>query len=237
MKTIVMIPTYNEKENIKKLIDKILRLNVKDLEVLVVDDNSPDGTWNIVENITKTNKKVHLLLRKTQKGRGSAGKDGFKKALELKADYIVEMDADLSHNPKYIPSMLEKIKECDVVLGSRAIKGGTEKGRPFYRTSITKLANIYIRMLLGLNIRDCNSGYRCFRRKVLEKIVDRLYSKDPAIVQEVLFKSHINGFKICEIPIMFEERYQGKSKIKTKAIINAYFNILKLKINHILGRL
>ena len=126
MKTFVMIPTYNEKENIKILIDKILKLNIKNLEIVVADDNSPDGTWRIVKEISGKNKKVHLLLRTKDKGRGYAGKDGFIYCLKHGSDVVVEMDADLSHDPKYIPLMLKELKNADLILGSRRIEGGNE---------------------------------------------------------------------------------------------------------------
>jgi len=238
MKTLVMIPTYNEKENIKNLIDKILGLKIKNLHVVVVDDNSPDGTWKIVKDISKKNKNVHLLLRTKDKGRGAAGRDGFIYCLKHGADIIVEMDADLSHDPKYVPTMIEELKNVDLVLGSRRVQGSKEIGRGFIRRSITHIANLYIRLLLGLRVKDCNSGYRCFKRIVLERIdVQKLESKGPAIVQEVLFKAHLKGFKIKEIPITFVNRTKGKSKLGIPQLAAGYFMVLKLKVQHLLGLL
>jgi len=236
MKTFIMIPTYNEKENIANLINEILKLNIKDLHIVVVDDYSPDGTWKIIEQISKNKKNVHLLLRKTKRGRGYAGKDGFIYCLKNKADIIIEMDADFSHNPKYIPLMLKEIKNYDIVLGSRRVKGAQEVGRSFIRKTITYLANLYIRLMLGLKVKDCNSGFRCFKREVLEKIKpEKIKSKGPAIVQEVLFKAHLKGFKIKEIPITFVNRTKGKSKLSIKQLTAGYFMVLKLKIQHLLG--
>jgi len=235
MKTFVMIPTYNEKENITKLIKDILNLKIKDLEIVVVDDNSPDGTWKIVEDISKKDKRVHLLLRKTDKGRGYAGREGYKYCLEHGADYIIEMDADYSHNPYYIPRLLEKIKEVDLVIGSRRIRGGKEEGRGLVRRLITIFANLYIRIMLGLKVKDCNSGFRCFRRKVLESInVDKLTSKGPAIVQEALFKTKLKDFKIAEVPIVFKNRELGKSKLGFKQLAAGYWMVLRFKVMHIL---
>src|SRR3989338_1076727 len=168
MKPFVMIPTYNESENIAVLIDKILGLKIKNMNIVVADDNSPDGTWKIVEEISKKNKNVHLLLRKTDKGRGSAGKDGFIYCLKHGADIVIEMDADMSHDPKYIPLMIDELKNADLILGSRRVEGAEEVGRSSIRRIITFLANLYIRIILGLKARDCNSGFRCFKRKVLE---------------------------------------------------------------------
>ena len=231
-----MIPTYNEKENIKNLIDNIMRLKISNLHIAVVDDNSPDGTWKIVQEISKKNKNVHLLLRKKDKGRGYAGRDGFIYCLKKGADVVVEMDADMSHNPKYIPKMIEELKNADLVLGSRRVEGAHEVGRSFIRRIITFLANLYIRIILGLKVKDCNSGFRCFKREVLEGIKpEKLESKGPAIVQEVLFKAHLKGFKIKEIPITFIDRVKGRSKLGIPQLVAGYFMVLKLKIQHIFG--
>lgn len=238
MKTFVMIPTYNESENIRILIDKILGLKINDLNIVVVDDNSPDGTAGIIKKISKRNKNVHLLLRKKDKGRGYAGRDGFIYCLKHGADAIVEMDADMSHDPKYIPKMIEELKNADLILGSRRVEGAEEIGRSFARRIITYLANLYIKVVLGLKVRDCNSGFRCFKRKVLEKInVEKLESKGPAIVQEVLFKAHLKGFKIKEIPITFVNRTKGRSKLGMPQLIAGYFMVLRLKMLSIIGRI
>lgn len=233
-----MIPTYNEKENIKILIDKILKLKIKNLNIVVVDDNSPDGTWKIVQGISKNKKNVHLLLRKRDKGRGSAGRDGFIYCLKNGADGIVEMDADMSHDPKYIPLMIKELKNADLVLGSRMAEGGKEIGRNYIRRLMTSFANFYIRLMLGLKVKDCNAGFRCFRREVLEKIkLEKLQSKGPAIIQEVLFKAHLKGFKIKEIPITFVDRIQGNSKLGFPQLADGYFKILKLKILSMVGKI
>ena len=238
MKIFVMIPTYNEKENIANLINKILKLGIKGLHVVVVDDNSPDGTWKIVQNISRTKKNIHLVLRKNGKGRGSAGKDGFIYCLKNNAEVIIEMDADLSHDPKYIPLMLKELKNADLILGSRRLKGSKEIGRGFFRRFITFGANLYITLMLGIKVKDCNSGYRCFKRKVLEAInLEKLESKGPAIVQEVLFKAHLKGFKIKEIPITFINRAKGKSKLGIKQLAAGYFMVLKLKILKLMGEI
>ena len=236
MKPFVMIPTYNERENIRNLIDKILRLRIKNMHIVVADDNSPDGTWEIVQEISRKNKNVHLLLRKKDKGRGSAGRDGFIYCLKHKADVVVEMDADFSHDPKYIPLMLEELKTADLVLGSRRLEGSKEVGRSWLRKFVTWGANLYIRLMLGLKVKDCNSGFRCFRREVLEKInLQNLKSKGPAIVQEVLFKAHLKGFKIKEIPITFVDRVKGHSKLGIPQLAAGYFMVLRLKFLKLAG--
>ena len=236
MNIYVIIPTYNEKENITNLINEILKLDIKNLHILVVDDFSPDGTWKIVEEISKKKKNVHLLLRKIKRGRGYAGKDAFIYCLKNKADIIIEMDADFSHDPKYIPLMLKEIKNYDLVLGSRRVKGAKEVGRGIIRRIITYLANLYIRLILGLKVKDCNSGFKCFRRDILEEInPKKIESKGPAIIQEVLFKAHLKGFRIKEIPITFVNRKKGKSKLGISQLAAGYFMVLKLKIQHLFG--
>ena len=233
-----MVPTYNEKENIKTLIDEILKLKIKNLHIVVVDDNSPDHTWKIVQEISKKNKNVHLLLRKSDKGRGSAGRDGFIYCLKHGADIIVEMDADMSHNPKYIPVMIKELKNADVILGSRRVKGSKEIGRSRFRRLVTLIANLYITLMLGIRVKDCNSGYRCFKREVLEKIKpEKIESKGPSIVQEVLFKAHLNRFRIKEIPITFINRTKGKSKLGLKQLAAGYFMVLKLKFMKLIGEI
>lgn len=230
MKTMIMIPTYNEKENIKKLLESILALKIKDMDILVVDDDSPDGTAKIVEEISKKEPGVHLLLRKALKGRGAAGKDGFRYALNHGADYIIEMDADFSHDPKYIPDFLDAVKDCDVVLGSRFVKGGKDVGRGIIRQLISLLGNIYVRKALGIKIHDCSSGYRCFRRKVLETInLDNTVSLGPAVVHEFLYKSILYGFKVKEIPIIFVDRKYEHSKLNFRIIMEGFLMVLILK--------
>jgi len=238
MKIVVTIPTYNEKENIEKLISEIFSLKINNMEILVIDDNSPDGTWKVVQGISKKDKRVHLLLRKTDRGRGRAGREGFIKALEIGADYVFEMDADFSHNPKYLPTMLKEIKSCDVVIGSRLVKGGKDTRDSIIRRQITILANLYIRIILGVGVRDCNSGYRCFTRAALERMrPSEIFSVGPSIVQELLYKAHLSGLKIKEIPIVFEEREVGQSKLGIKQLYKGYTTVLKLKWMHLMKKI
>ena len=238
MKTYVMIPTYNERENIEALIGEIQKLGIKNLHILVVDDNSPDGTALIVKKSAAKNKNVHLLLRMNNRGRGAAGREGFLYCLKNGADVVIEMDGDFSHHPKYIPQMLREIKAYDVVLGSRLVQGGHDIGRGVLRRTITKLANFYITVMLGIRVKDCNSGFRCFRRGILEKIgIEKLESKGPAIVQEMLFKAHLAGARIKEIPIDFINRTKGKSKLGLRELAMGYWMVLRFKVLHLTGRL
>jgi len=230
MKTYVMIPTYNERENIGNLIREILNLKIPDLHVVVVDDNSPDGTSEIVKNLSKEHPEVELLLRTTERGRGSAGIAGFKYALEQGADCVVEMDADFSHHPKYIPSFLEAIQEADMVIGSRFVGGGKDVNRGIVRRVITFLAGVYVRLLLGLRIKDVSSGYRCFKKKVLKAIeLDSMISTGPSIVSELFYRTHLKGFSIKEIPIEFADRTHGQTKLNYIVLIKTLLMVLKFK--------
>lgn len=230
MKIIATVPTYNEAENIVPLIDSLLKTS-RFLDVLVIDDNSPDGTWRIVGGIARKNPRVHLLHRTEEKGRGTAGIAGFKKALELGADLVVEMDADWSHHPRYIRPLLSASKRADVVIGSRLIAGGGETGRNPVRTLITLCANLYIRTILQLPVKDCTSGYRVFRRWVLEKIDwDRVHSTGPAIVQEVLVAARALGARFAEVPITFEERRAGTSTFNSKILLAGLMAQLRLRL-------
>lgn len=227
-----MIPTFNEADNIQSLIGEILKTD-EEVEVLVVDDDSPDGTAILVEKIAKQNSRVHLLLRKEERGRGKAGIAGFLKALELGADYVIEMDGDFSHHPRYIPAFLEAIKRYDVVIGSRMVLGGGEKrGRSFLRCLITKFANYYIRLIFQINIKDCTSGYRCFRREVLETLpLKQMISRGPSIVEEVLYACFLKGFSFKEIPIIFEDRKWGKSNLNFWKLLNTLIMILRFRFS------
>lgn len=229
MKTLVIIPTYNEKENIEGFIKKILEA-VSDVDILVVDDNSPDGTADLVHEIAEKVDNLKLIVRKNKRGRGLAGIVGFKYAVENKFDYVIEMDADFSHNPKYIPVFLKEIENHDLVIGSRIIEAEALDARNFIRRAGTRLAHIYIRLILNINLKDTTSGFRCFRREVLEGIGwGELISCGPSIVEELLYIVYKKGYRIKEIPIIFEERHQGKSKLNFKKIISALVSILKIR--------
>ena len=214
-KVTVMIPTYNERENIGPLIQEILALPINyDVSVLVVDDDSPDGTAGEVKNIGRRDPHVRLLLRKKERGRGLAGIAGFKEALDLGADYVVEMDGDGSHQPVFIPALLDATGRRDLVLGSRFVEGGKDADRPPHRRLVTFLVRHFIRRLFSVPVRDVTSGFRGFRRELLEKIgLDGLVSTGPSVVLEILYKAHRLGFTIEEVPIVFIDRKKGKTKL------------------------
>jgi dolichol-phosphate mannosyltransferase len=225
----VVIPTYNERESIGSLIQEILSLPFE-LNILVVDDNSPDGTGTIVSKLAGGNSRVRLLTRKKRKGRGSAGVDGFKTALEMGADLIIEMDADFSHHPRHIPDLLAMSNSFDVVLGSRFVAGGADRDRGMLRQMVTRLAGLYVRTSLGIKIRDVSSGYRCFRKEVFDKVdLDDTISAGPSIVLEILYKVCLNGFSVKEVPIIFEDRRQGQTKLDIITLLETLVMVLRLR--------
>lgn len=229
-KIIIVIPTYNERDNIEKIISKILGLNNPNISILVVDDNSPDGTGQIVENIKKENAEVSILHRDKKEGLGKAYIAGFKKALSDGADLIFEMDADLSHDPKYIPAMLEASEENDLVLGSRYVKGGGVSNWNFIRRQISRFGNIYARVVLGLPYKDLTGGFKCYRRKVLETIdLDAVNSLGYNFQIETTYEAHRAGFRITEVPIVFVERVEGKSKFNLKIMLEGFLKVLTLR--------
>ncbi len=208
---LAMIPTYNESDNIENLVKDILSLDPS-YGVVVVDDDSPDGTSEIVAEIQKTEPRLHLITRKSNKGRGTAGIEGLLYAAGQDVRFIVEMDADYSHHPRYIPELVAAMEYCDVAIGSRGIEGGRERGRGFHRQAITHCANGFIRLIMGIPVRDCTAGFRCFKRDVLQSIdLQIMVSVGPSIVEEILYACHIRGYKIKEVPILFEDRVKGES--------------------------
>lgn len=224
-----MLPTYNESGNIRSLIEAALK-SADGMEVVVVDDDSPDGTWRIVQEMAERDPRVHLIHRKGVRGRGSAGVAGLRYALDNGAQLVVEMDADWSHHPRYIPEMLEAAQAADVVIGSRLIPGGRDTGRGFGRRWITVAANAYVRLVLGLRVRDCTSGFRVFRRTALERIgLDRMRSNGPAIVQEILMACKRAGCKFGEVPIRFGPRRSGKSTLTAKILLNGLLSVLRFR--------
>jgi dolichol-phosphate mannosyltransferase len=236
-KTLVIIPTYNESENIEKLIREIYIVDAK-IHILVVDDNSPDGTAQLVKRLKKQYNHLYLIEREKKLGLGSAYIAGFKFALNNGYEYIFEMDADYSHDPKEIPVFLEAVKRSDLVIGSRYIKGVNVVNWPLSRLMLSILANKYTHFITGLPLHDSTGGYKCFRRKVLESInLDNIKSGGYSFQIEVNFKTWKKGFDIKEIPIIFIDRTIGKSKMSKKIVREAIMMVWKLKIRSILGLL
>ena len=236
-KTLVVTPTYNEAENIEKFIEQVLSKG-PDIEVLVVDDNSPDGTGSIVERLKAQNPRIHLISRVKKMGLGTAYVEGFRYAIANKFDYIFEMDADFSHNPEEIPNFLKKIESYDLVIGSRYTNGVRVINWPIRRLILSYGANVYTRIITGMPVKDATGGFKCFRRKVLEAIdLDKIHSNGYAFQIEMNFKTWSKGFKLCEHPIIFVERQSGVSKMSKKIVYEAVFMVWKLKYHKIIGKL
>ena len=235
-KSLVVIPTYNEKDNIENITNAVLEVEPS-LNVLIVDDNSPDGTGRIADEMAQQDSRVFVLHRQEKSGLGSAYIAGFKYALEREYEFIFEMDADFSHDPKNLPRFLEKMKEYDLVLGSRYINGVNVVNWPMSRLLLSYCANVYARLITGLPVRDTTGGFKCFRRHVLEQIdLDAVQSDGYSFQIEMTFKAWKKGFTICEIPIIFVDRLAGQSKMSKKIVREAIVMVWKLRIQSLLGR-
>src|SRR5579883_161953 len=233
MEGIVVIPTYNEHHNIAALIKHIFALKLKQshtLKVVVIDDASPDGTAQIVkELIPHYPENLFLIERKNERGRGSAGLKGFLFCLEQQVDYIIEMDADFSHDPEYLTLFLELATYYDVIIGSRFVQGGQSIDRKIYRKVISAIANKIYRLVLGLRLQDISGGFKCYRKEVLMQLnFAKFYSKGYSIGLEMLYRIHLTKANFLEIPIYFKERQKGMSKFSFREIIEALCVTLKL---------
>ncbi|MGA2191996.1 MAG: polyprenol monophosphomannose synthase [Nitrospirota bacterium] len=235
MRALVVIPTYNELTNIRRIVDEVLRISAM-TDVLVVDDNSPDETGKVADELAKLTGRVFVLHRPGKMGLGSAYIEGFRFAIERGYDYVMEMDADYSHDPTEIPNFLKAAEECDVVIGSRYVGGVRILNWPIKRLMLSYSASMYTRMITGLRLLDCTSGYKCFRRKVIESLnLDKIHSDGYSFQIEVNFLCQRKGFRLKEIPIVFTERARGHSKMNKGIVFEALFVVWLLKIKSILG--
>jgi dolichol-phosphate mannosyltransferase len=230
-KILIIIPTYNEADNIEPLIKEIFR-NRNDVDILIIDDNSPDGTAEIVEKLEKTYDVINLIKRSGKMGYGSACQEGFTWALKCKNyKYFITMDADFSHHPKYINDILGGIEEKSIVLGSRYIEGGGVENWGIHRKILSRGANLYSRCILNIPVNDCTSGFRCYRREVIEKIdLNAITSEGYSFLEEMLYICKLQDFSILEVPIVFENRKYGKSKINKMEIFKAIIKVPKLRL-------
>jgi dolichol-phosphate mannosyltransferase len=236
LKAVVVIPTYNEKDNIEKLVHQILAQNTC-LHIIIVDDNSPDGTGGLADILASENDRINVLHRKTKLGLGSAYRDGFRLALDKGADYIIEMDADFSHDPLILAAFLEHIREFDMVVGSRYLHGVSVVNWPIRRLMLSYFANFYTRLVTGLQISDCTSGFKCFRREVIEAIdLDNIKSDGYSFQIEMKYRCIEKGFKIIELPIIFIDRHAGSSKMSRKIVREAILMVWKLRLGSLLRK-
>ena len=230
MKKIVIIPTYNEIENIEGIINAVWE-NVEDMHILIVDDNSPDGTAARVKEMQKDSSQLHLKERPGKMGLGTAYCDGFKYALNEGFDVLMEMDADFSHDPKDIPRFLEEIKDHDLVIGSRYTKGVNVVKWPLSRLILSYGANLYTKVITGMPVQDATGGFKCFRAETLRNIdLDQIKTNGYGFQIEMNFRSWKNGARIKEIPIIFIDRRAGQSKMNKSIIYEAMFLVWKLRL-------
>lgn len=226
-RSLVVIPTYNEVKNVLRISEAVLAQS-PDVQVLVVDDNSPDGTADAVKGMMEGENRLHLKRREKKLGLGTAYIAGFRYGLEKGFDHILTMDCDFSHKPEQLPGLLGKQDVSDMVIGSRYIPGGGIANWPLHRRMLSSFANAYTRTLLRLPIRDCTSGYRSYSRKVLETIdLDSFRSSGYSFLEEMVFRVYRLGFRIAEVPILFEDRLRGTSKIDRSEIFRAAWHVLR----------
>lgn len=236
-KSLVIVPTYNELENLPRLIPVVLSQD-ESINILIVDDGSPDGTGKFVKDEMQKNNRIHLLEREKKMGLGTAYIAGFKYALQNNYDFIFEMDADFSHDPNELKNFLVAIKENDLVLGSRYINGVRVLNWPMARLLLSFFASVYTRIITGMPVKDATGGFKCFRKKVLEAIdLDKVKSNGYSFQIEMTFKAYSKGFKVKEIPIVFIDRVKGKSKMSKKIVREAVTMVWKLRLQHIFGKL
>jgi dolichol-phosphate mannosyltransferase len=230
MRTLVVIPTYNERENLPRLVRAVLAVD-ESLEVLVVDDGSPDGTGEIADELSRKHTRLHVMHREGKMGLGTAYAAGFRFALTCGYDRVVEMDADFSHRPEDLPGLLRASETADVVVGSRNIPGGRTVGWSLLRQAISKGGSLYARLILGLPIHDCTSGFKCLSRTCLELLdLDGIRSNGYAFQVEVNYACHVAGLRFAEVLIVFPDRERGASKMSWGIVVEAAWLVLCLRL-------
>jgi dolichol-phosphate mannosyltransferase len=226
VRNLVVLPTYNESENVLGVAADVLAIDAS-LEILVVDDASPDGTGELVAAAARREPRLHLLRRPGKLGLGTAYLAGFRHGLEHGYDRVLTMDCDRSHNPRYIPALLAAMADADLAIGSRYVKGGGISNWPWHRRTLSAFANLYARTLLRLPVADCTSGFRCYRREVLARVDPfGIRSSGYSFLEEMAWRVHRCGFRIAEVPILFEQRTAGVSKIDSSEIWRAAWHVL-----------
>jgi dolichol-phosphate mannosyltransferase len=229
LRTLIIIPTYNEIDNLRPLLRGIFA-RVPESDILVVDDNSPDGTGKLADEIHTEDPRVNVMHRPGKLGLGTAYLMGFKYAIAHNYDAAFEMDADFSHDPRYLPDFLQAIEHADLVIGSRYVSGGDIPGWSLVRRLISGGGNTFARFMLGIPVHDCTAGFRCYRREVLQSLdLDSIQSQGYAFQVELVYRVMKQGFKIVEIPIIFIDRRVGKSKMSQKIVIEAFTYVLRTR--------
>ncbi len=227
-RAVVLLPTYNEHENLPRIVPAILAAAPVDL--MVLDDNSPDGTGALADTLAQTQSRLEVVHRSAKQGIGAAYLDGFERALAAGYEYILEMDADFSHPVDHLPQMLKLAESYDVVLGSRWVKGGGTRNWPLHRQLISRVGSFYARSILGVGVRDLTGGFKCFRRQVLEAIdLKTIRTTGYAFQIEMTYRAIKKGFRVVETPIIFVEREQGVSKMSRRIVVEAVMKVPQLR--------
>jgi dolichol-phosphate mannosyltransferase len=231
---LITLCTYNERENLQRLIPEIFQF-APDAEILVIDDNSPDGTGDLADSLAQNDSRVHVLHREGKLGLGTATLAGFHYGIDHDYDLLINLDADFSHHPRYIPALRECMEQADVAIGSRYVEGGGVEGWGFHRHFMSQSINWYARLLLGLKTRDNSGSYRCYRvSKLRELDLDRVRARGYAFQEEILYRCRRIGCRFRETPIVFEDRRYGESKISSKESVTALWVIFRLGIENLL---
>lgn len=232
MRSLIVIPTYNEIENLKSLLESVLSITSAEVHVLVVDDGSPDGTGDLADQISRSNARVHVLHRAKKMGLGTAYVAGFRWGIEQGFEILVEMDADFSHDPKYLPTMLELLKSNDFVIGSRYVSGGGTVNWGFGRKVLSRGGSLYARTILAAPIRDFTGGFNGWKREVLAAVdLNSLRSDGYSFQIELKYRAFLKGFKYKEFPIIFEDRKVGQSKMNKRIVFEALKRVWQFRIN------
>ncbi len=236
-RALVVIPTYNERENLPQIVPLVLEQDPQ-LDILVVDDGSPDGTGAIADQLAADNPRVHVLHRPAKEGLGRAYLAGFRWALERPYRYVFEMDSDFSHDPTYLPKFLTAIEGADLVLGSRYVNGVRVINWPMSRLLLSWFANKYVRWITWLPLTDATGGFKCFRREVLAAIpLDRVASNGYSFQIEMSYRAWRKGFRLVEVPIIFTDRIEGHSKMNKRIVREAIWMVWWIRLQGLLGRL
>ena len=238
MRALVCLPTYNERENLEPMLRALGGVLGEDDRVLVIDDNSPDGTGELADRLAAELGFVDVLHRQLKEGLGPAYLAGFARALEQRAELVVEIDCDFSHDPNDVPRLLEAVRDADLVLGSRYVPGGGVENWGLVRRAISAGGSLYARVLLGVGVRDLTGGFKCFRRAVLEAIpLDEVHARGYAFQIELTYRALRRGFRVREIPIRFTERVAGGSKMSRTIVLEAIWKVPALRLAALRGRL
>lgn len=230
MRAVVCIPTYNERENIGSLVEEVLATDPK-LDVMILDDDSPDGTGQVADLLARKERRVTVVHRPRKEGIGRAYVDGFRRALEARYDAVLQMDGDFSHQPRYLPRLLQPLEGADVVVGSRYVEGARVESWGLPRRALSFGGNLYARTVFGMKERDLTSGFVAYRRHVLEAVgLDSIQSESYAFQLELKYRAHRLGFNIVEVPIVFFDRVVGLSKLQSDRVSEAVLGVLKLRL-------